>query len=163
MATGSRCRQRVWRRKRLVHFKERERVYQSPPVLVHQEDLTSRNTILNLPPGTEIIPGWGIRARSLLLNRCPVCLEADRLSLYVCGQCRQRPACRECTLQLLNGEDWLPCPVCRFSDLAEREDPEHEPPEHEPPQQFSGDGRGILRGVGRGMSLLQRLCQNRHR
>lgn len=86
------------------HTLRRERVYQSPPVLVHQEDLTLRNTILNLPPGTEIIPSWGIRARSLLLNRCPVCLETGRLSLYVCRQCRQRPACRECTLQLLNGE-----------------------------------------------------------
>lgn len=68
------------------HTLRRERVYQSPPVLVHQEDLTLRNTILNLPPGTEIIPSWGIRARSLLLNRCPVCLEAERLGLYVCRQ-----------------------------------------------------------------------------
>lgn len=68
------------------HTLRRERVYQSPPVLVHQEDLTLRNTILNLPPGTEIIPSWGIRARSLLLNRCPVCLKAERLGHYVCVQ-----------------------------------------------------------------------------
>lgn len=53
---------------------------------LHKEDLPTRNGILILPTGTEIIPSWGIRARSLLLNRCPVCLKAERLGLYVCVQ-----------------------------------------------------------------------------
>lgn len=30
----------------------RESVYQSPSVMIHQEDLSSRSGILNLPPGT---------------------------------------------------------------------------------------------------------------
>lgn len=47
----------------------RERVYKSRPLMIHQEDLSFCNGILNCPPGTEIDPCWGIRGRSLLLKR----------------------------------------------------------------------------------------------
>lgn len=92
LATESSCRQRDWRRKHLEHLKERERRGKR-----ERESTNSRMswyirkifhhvTVLNPSSGTEIITSWGIRARSLLLNRCPVCLEAERLGLYVCGQ-----------------------------------------------------------------------------
>lgn len=52
----------------------------------------------------------------------------------------------------MNGENWRPCPVCRFSDPADREEAQRELEETNPPQppqppqqQFGGVGIEAIR------------------
>lgn len=135
LATESRGCQRDWRRKRVERYKKRECI---PIPICHDTS------------GRLIIPQWyfksstwnidrsklGYPGKKPTLKQMSLVFRGGRHSVYVCGQCRQRSACRECTLQLLNGEDWMPCPICCFSDLAVREEQDREPP-----QQFRGVGR----------------------
>ncbi|XP_061184409.1 serine/arginine repetitive matrix protein 1-like [Saccostrea echinata] len=57
------------------------------------------------------IPRWGIQVAAARMDSCAVCLEEDRMSNYICCQCRRRPACLECSAVLVQMNQC--CPLCR--------------------------------------------------
>lgn len=94
-----------------------------------------------LPPGTELVPTWAKRTSSVLFE-CPLCYAEGMTSIYVCGGCSRRVACTECTFRMVGIEIWDPCPLCRFSGEAERDEPVPEI-ENNPPRPSLGRGAGL--------------------
>ncbi|XP_061187219.1 serine/arginine repetitive matrix protein 1-like [Saccostrea echinata] len=114
------------------------------------------------------IPRWGIQVAAARMDSCAVCLEEDRMSNYICCQCRRRPACLECSAVLVQMNQC--CPLCRrrLSRYAARGRGLRPPPPRQPSpprpgrpdfmEPLTGNQRPPLsdrtefagRGVGRG-------------
>lgn len=95
-----------------------------------------------LPPGTELVPTWAKRTSSVLFECPPVLCWGDDVYLRVRGGCIRRVACTECTFRMVGIEIWDPCPLCRFSGEAERDEPVPEI-ENNPPRPSLGRGAGL--------------------
>ena len=60
------------------------------------------------------IPAWAIETEDVWF-RCPLCLEREMHSAFVCMQCFQRPACCFCVDNLeASPATRGRCPICRY-------------------------------------------------
>ena len=98
-------------------------------------------------------PVWGERVPgSPLLEECFVCRESRRHLAIRCVQCHQTSACCSCLWTYMRARYNRGCPLCRFGDPGEGNNPLLAPAGTTTTRNVvarSGTGRGIVTGIHR--------------
>ena len=95
-------------------------------------------------------PVWGERVPgSPLLDQCIMCQESLRHLAIRCVQCHQTSACCSCLWTYMRARYNRGCPLCRFGDPGENQNPLGELSSASARIARSGTGRGAVPGLDR--------------